>query len=297
MTKYIIHIRSKDTDQLSPGLNTHFNVNLKQPIECGLYNKALVSIISAEIPYSFYCVSHLVQNDKFYYDNTHFTLPRQNYNVTELIRVLDLNTPFTCSFNEFTCKLSFTNNDTSSHTINISLSNSAQLLGIQNDGISYTVLAGATFTPKGILDLASVHSVLIRSDLASGNIQSSLAGNSTVLQKIPVNVNPYEIVYLGKNDSITESVISTHIIDSINFRLTDQNNNLLDMNSVNYEFTLQIELSQNDESNAILPVEFDTKNELIEAEITPVKNDDDDVNVLKEHHSNEESLLDILLED
>ena len=297
MTKYIIHIRSKDTDQLSPGLNTHFNVNLKQPIECGLYNKALVSIISAEIPYSFYCVSHSVQNDKFYYDNTHFTLPRQNYNVTELIRVLDLNTPFTCSFNEFTCKLSFTNNDTSSHTINISLSNSAQLLGIQNDGTSYTVLAGDTFTPKGILDLASVHSILIRSDLASGNIQSSLAGNSTVLQKIPVNVNPYEIVYLGSDDSITESVISTHIIDSINFRLTDQNNNLLDMNSVNYEFTLQIELSQNDESNAILPVEFDTKNDLIEAELTPVKNDDDDVNVLKEHHSNEESLLDILLED
>ena len=154
-------------------------------------------------------------------------------------------------------------------------------------------MAGTTFTPKGILDLASVHSILIRSDLASGNIQSSLAGNSTVLQKIPVNVNPYEIVYLGKNDSITESVISTHIIDSINFRLTDQNNNLLDMNSVNYEFTLQIELSQNDESNA-------TKNELIEA----VKDDDDedededdDVNILKEHHSNEESLLDILLED
>jgi hypothetical protein len=202
--------------------------------------------------------------------------------------VLDLNTPFTCSFNEFTCKLSFTNNNISSHIINIALSNSAQLLGIQNDGNSYTVLAGTTFTPKGILDLASVHSILIRSDLASGNIQSSLAGNSTVLQKIPVNVNPYEIVYLGKNDSITESVISTHIIDSINFRLTDQNNNLLDMNSVNYEFTLQIELS-----NA-------TKNELIEA----VKDDDDDdddedddVNVLKEHHSNEESLLDILLED
>jgi hypothetical protein len=202
--------------------------------------------------------------------------------------VLDLNTPFTCSFNEFTCKLSFTNNDTSSHIINISLSNSAQLLGIQNDGTSYTVLAGDTFTPKGILDLASVHSILIRSDLASGNIQSSLAGNSTVLQKIPVNVNPYEIVYLGQSDSITESVISTHIIDSINFRITDQNNNLIDMNSVNYEFTLQIELS-----NA-------TKNELIEA----VKDDDDDdddedddVNVLKEHHSNEESLLDILLED
>ena len=125
-----------------------------------------------------------------------------------------------------------------------------------------------------------------------------LESNFGVLQKIPVNVNPYEIVYLGSDDSITESVISTHIIDSINFRLTDQNNNLLDMNSVNYEFTLQIELSQNDESNAILPVEFDTKNELIEAELTTVKDDDDDdVNVLKEHHSNEESLLDILLED
>lgn len=295
MTKQIIHIRSKDTDQLSPGLNTHFNVNLKQPIKCGLDNKVLVSVISAELPYSFYCISPSIQNDKFYYDNTHFTFPRQNYNVTELIRVLDLNTPFTCSFNEFTCKLSFTNGDSVPHIINISLSNSSQLLGIQRDGISYTILAGDTFTPKGILDLASVHSILIRSDLASGNIQSSLAGNSTVLQKIPVNVNPYEIVYLGQSDSITESVISTHIIDSINFRITDQNNNLIDMNSVNYEFTLQIELLQIDVLIDARPDEYDSKSELIVDEITATK--DDNINLLKEHHENEESLLDILLED
>tara|TARA_R110000822_G_scaffold47941_1_gene126754 strand:- start:144 stop:1031 length:888 start_codon:yes stop_codon:yes gene_type:complete len=293
-SKQIIHIRSKDVNQLSAGLNTHFNVNLKQPIAVGLHNNALISVIAAEIPYSFYCISHSIGNNKFYYDDSHFVFPNQNYDVDSILSQINLNTPFTASFNEYTCKILFTNNDVVSHTIKISLSNSAQLLGLTFDGDSYTIPSGASFSGKGILDLASVHSLLVRCDLASANIQSSKNGNSTILQSIPVNVNPYEVIYLNNSNSITVSEISTHKIDMISFRITDQNSNLINMNHVNYEFTLQVEILKND--NFIeLKEDKVVKNTIVKNEVLEDKKDEKTNIDLS--YDNEESLLDLLLED
>ena len=288
-SKQIIHIRSKDVNQLSPGLNTHFNINLKQSIDVGLKHTALISIIAAEIPYSFYCISNSIGNNKFYYDDSHFTFPNQNYDVDSILSQINLNTPFTASFNEYTCKILFTNEDIVSHTIKMSLSNSTQLLGLSYDGDSYVLESGASFSGKGILDLASVHSLLIRCDLASANIQSSKNGNSTILQSIPVNVNPYEVIYLNNSNSITVSEISTHKIDMISFRITDQNSNLIDMNHVNYEFTLQVEILKN---NNIIEL---VNEEIVKQEIVNEENEEE--SNIDLDYANEESLLDLLLED
>jgi ABC-type phosphate transport system ATPase subunit len=44
---------------------------------------------------------------------------------------------------------------------------------------------------------------------------------------------------LNQQDFRTMSVLQTPSISHINFRLTDQNDNLLDLNDINYEFSIQ----------------------------------------------------------
>ena len=85
--------------------------------------------------------------------------------------------------------------------------------------------------------MASVHSIFVKSSMATGNVLSTRAGNSTTLQKISVDVNSNGIIYLNQSDFRQISVSQVNVIDSINFRITDQNDNLLQLNNVNYEIS------------------------------------------------------------
>lgn len=237
----IVHIRSKDALQLETSLNTNFRVQLVSAIECSNTEEIHAQLISAEIPNSAYNVSSQVENDTIVYDDTvNFTFPNKNYDVDEIVSVInDDNTfPFSVSYDEYTNRLTFTNTDTVAHTLNWTLSNARKLLGF---GLSddTEVASLATTTSSGMVDLATIHSVMIKSDLAAGNVLSTRAGNSTTLQKISIDVNTYGIIYLNQQDYRTVSVLQKPVVDSITFQLTDQNNNLLDLNDINFEFSIQ----------------------------------------------------------
>ena len=237
----IVHIRSKDANQKNANLNTEFSINLVSPVECGQQEEIHAQVISAEIPNSAYNVSTQVENNTIIYDDTSsFILPSKNYDIDELVRVITAegSFPFSATFDEFTGKITFTNTDSSSHTLNWTLSNAKKVLGF---GLSAddVVGAGATSVSTGMADLATIHAIMIKSDLAAGNVLSTRAGNSTTLQKISIDVNTFGIVYLNQQDFRTVSVLQKPVIDSINFRLTDQNDNLLDLNDINYEFSIQ----------------------------------------------------------
>jgi len=236
----ILHIRSKDAKQIGD-LNSNFSVDLVSAIESGENEEIHAQLISAEIPYSCYNISPAVNNNTIIYDTDQtFTFPTQNYDVKELLRVINENAtfPFEVAHNKYTNKLTFTNNTPDSHTINWSSSLANKLLGY---GLSpdETVASSGTTTSPGMLDLATIHSIFIKSDLSSGNVISTRAGNSTTLQKISIDVNSYGIVYLNTSDYRTISILQKPSISHITFSLTDQNNNLLDLNQINYEFSIQ----------------------------------------------------------
>ena len=58
----VLHIRSKDASQLISGFNTDFSVNLINPINVGKNEEVHISMMSAEIPYSFYNLSSDLNN-------------------------------------------------------------------------------------------------------------------------------------------------------------------------------------------------------------------------------------------
>src|SRR5210317_826586 len=177
----ILHIRSKDATQITTGLNSNFNVNLISAIECGEDEEIHAQLISAEIPNSCYYISSAVNNNTIVYDtNQTFTFPSKNYDPKELLRVIneDASFPFTVTRDKYTNKLSFTNNTPDSHDINWTSSLARKLLGF-GEAADETVASGGTTTSPGLLDLATIHSFFIKSDLAAGNVLSTRAGNST----------------------------------------------------------------------------------------------------------------------
>jgi len=243
MTKNIFHIRSKDAHQLDDVYNTNFTVNLKQPLQVKSNQEIHVSLISCEIPHCFYCISSYLNNNTIAYaDALVLTLPNQNYDIDELLRVInaDGEFPFTATYNVFTNKLKLTNNESTTQKIRWNDSLATQLLGFESGIIN--VSAGAHIESDNVVDLATIHSIFIRSDLSSGNVQSTLHGNSTILQKISVDCNPWNVIYFNDQDHRTTNIISKTVVDHITFRITDQNDRLIHLNKCNYEFALSFEI-------------------------------------------------------
>ena len=62
----ILHARSKDATDLSNGqYNTYFRVNIVNPIMCNIDEELHISVMSCEIPYSFYNLSSELFNNTF----------------------------------------------------------------------------------------------------------------------------------------------------------------------------------------------------------------------------------------
>ena len=228
-----LHIRSKDGEQLSNGYNTHFSVNLASAIRSEPDQVINVSMISASIPYSFYPISNSLSNNKIIYDDVEtFTLPEQNYDPYELIRIINddaiFGAIFSASYSYYTNKLTLTNITGVNHTLNWTLSNCVKVLGYVDDPDVVVVPAGES-TSSGMIDFATIHSIIVRSNLAQGNVLSTNSGQSSILQKININSDPYGIIYLDATDIRQVSLSNAPAIDKIEFRLEDQNGKLLQL--------------------------------------------------------------------
>ena len=260
----IIHIRSKETNYNN--LNSDFNVTLKNAIEIPENQEAHINIISAEIPYSFYNISSDLENNVLFFDNTNIlTFTNQDYNITELIDFFNadtnFNSLFTTSYNTQKNKITFANKDTiNPHTINFSLSNINKVIGWEENQVDIVISASGNTESVNVCNLATVHSIMVRSNLSDANTQSSRSGNSTILQKISIDLNSGFLIYLNNSDYRTTSIISATTIDFISIILTNQDDAILNLNGVNFELTILVEIFPIDNSpvtRRLLTVEKD----------------------------------------
>jgi len=241
LRSFVLHIRSKDSEFSPSDLNSHLLVDLKERISIDRKTEEIHMIVeSAEIPYSFYNVSSNVGNDTILFNtSTTYTIPAQNYTATELARVLTADDSFPCSvtYNKFTMKFTFTNQAVGTTTLNWSGSTANKLMGFGfGDEIPDTTLdsSGSTAVSTNVIDLASVHSLFIKSNTSGSNVFSTRKGFSQIIQKISVDMNSGYIIYLNQNDH-RQSTILYNNVDFLDLRITDQNDNLVNMNGVNYE--------------------------------------------------------------
>jgi|TARA_R110000787_G_scaffold228137_4_gene335843 hypothetical protein len=256
----ILHIRSKDAQQLQDGYNSNFIVNLAQEIEIDPDQECHVSISSVELPYSFYNISSEIQNNILYYNSTNITFTNQNYNIQNLVDFFNNDTAFSAlfltTFNRQTLKISFENITASNHTIKFSISNLNKVIGWDDDSADQIVNAGNSIASLYVVNLATIHSIMIHSNIGQGNVLGTRQGNSSTLQKVSCDVNNASIIYLNQSDFRQISITQAPVIDFLEFRITDQNNRLIQFNNVNYEFTMLFEIFSkfNNQRRIIQPI-------------------------------------------
>lgn len=242
LRQFVLHVRSKDVSREGL-LNSHIFVDLAEPINIDARTEEIHQIIlSAELPYSFYNISSDIKNNEIKYSDSGvdytFTLPTQDYDINELVRVItdSVTFPFTATYNKFTMKITLTSTSANTVTLKWTQSNSFKVLGFSNATDIDVVSAGTTISDN-IIDLATIHSLMIKSNTASNMVFSTRAGFSQTVQKVSVDVNSGAIIYLNQNDSRQHTVINSNV-DMLDLRITDQNDNLVNFNNINYEITV-----------------------------------------------------------
>ncbi len=244
ISSHIVHIRSKDATQLTAGYNSHFKFLLEDPIKINQGEQINITMSSGEFPYSFYNVSSDVNNRGIIIDDggIEFNFGNGNYSIYELRDVINASSgalKFSATFDVRTMKLTLTNTDTVSHTINWGQSTAAKMMGFDNNPDNDDVVAaGNSTTSDFVVNMCSVHSLMVRSNIATGNVQSTTHSNSTILQKISIDQNGFAMIYLNQDDYRTTNITQQPQIDQIEIKITDQNNNLIQFNNVNYEMSL-----------------------------------------------------------
>ncbi len=235
----MLHIRSKDAEQVEAGYNTHCNIDLAEAIQIDPDEECHIQIVSLEFPYAFYLVSAELNNNTIVYDTTNtLTIASGNYDVFELRDYLTTNLPnFSITYDAPTNKYTFTNTSGGSITLNWTLSTSVRLLGFE-DVADQAVAGSGTTTSTYPVNLASVHALMIHSTLSSANVLSTRSGNSTTLQKVSLDENSWSIVYVSEADYRQVSITTQPVIDDFHIRIADQEGNTIQNNNQSWELSI-----------------------------------------------------------
>jgi hypothetical protein len=245
---YIIHIRSKDCAELTPGYNTHLRVSLKTSIHRFEGERLRISLSSAEIPHAWYGLSDELNSVSIWVDSAvSLELPEGNYDIYELTEAItaDATFPFSATYNSITGKVTLENTDGGSgHTINCTQANSLGLSRALGFDADVTVGIGGTAVAPNVANLNTLHSLFLYSSLTATNVITTEHGNyEAILDQIPVKTRPFEVLrYTPYDTAPFSSVLDDDAISSFEISLRDQNGNLVQMNGARYELALLVEL-------------------------------------------------------
>lgn len=214
-----------------------------ESLQCPPNHSFLISVRDAQIPYSFYMIN--ANNNRYYVDNVLYTIPEGNYNIIELLNLLNINHPsLVFTYKETTNKLTITSlrrfkiaNDTNFEPF-------LRLLGFRKD-----IYEGQTsYTSDSVVNLAGYNNLFIYSNLTAYNIDSTANRGSNVLAKIPVNAVANGIIFYEIPSQGIKQVINHHSISEIKLQLLDTLYFPLHLNYVDWNVTIQVEvIKMNDE--------------------------------------------------
>lgn len=246
-----VYLQSRDASAQLHGASCLFYLN--QVIMPPPDTSILVGLISAEVPYSFYNVN--VNNNTMTVEQTengqttskNVVLPLQNYDVDEMI--LTVNTILhaqpnampnvSLSFDEGANKFTLQHTGNSG-TVKITDSTMKNLMGFtanQHD------VAAQSITANNCVNLAGTSSVYVNlNNLGLANLDSRGDLNG-VVSKLNVNCNPGEFIFYQQTET-QYYLISNQQIQYFHLSLTDDDNNLLDMNGGDFSVTLSIHFSK-----------------------------------------------------
>jgi hypothetical protein len=213
-------------------------------IEIDTQSTIYLSLQHAVIPYSFYNINETNNKLEFIInslldDNTpeSIFISIGNYTASTLlleIQNLLLKSGFYIKYNNINNKYEFTHN--ANDFIILNTSTSLSLLGFTE---SNHESKNRYLISDIIANLAPVRCLCISTGYNSNSIRLSSLYNSNILCSIPVNQNPYTIISYTNltNHSIN---LNTNYLSNIAIKITDQNNNFINFNNLDWSVTLEL---------------------------------------------------------
>ena len=234
------NVRSKECTQVG-NLNTDLIVTLPIAIVIPEDSVCEMSVVSAEIPLSFYNISSDLINNVFSYYVSgnptlqNITIPDGNYTVDTLMSEINFQqADFTLTYDEVFNRFFVT---LISPAFDLILLYDVNNYTNQIFGVNQNQLIISSGFITGCVNLASVHSLQIRTSLNTGSTISTSNTNSNVCQKIPLEVNPYGIIIHTFNNYIQKSYIKSGSIKTFSLQITEQNNKLINLLGCVYELS------------------------------------------------------------
>ncbi len=261
----IFHLRSEDADIKGQGdySSTDLYYNIDQNLTPEADEALLVSINSAEIPYSYFPVNANNKTLKFFEssDATAGNLSAKNdvvltageYNGLELavelqraIRASNGLNNYTVAFSPATTKITITQPTDIAFRFDFTTSAkyAYSLLGFDKGLKTATDNGGNhTLVSDTAINIAGDNAIYIRSPLSNINTYESRHGGiSDILAKIPIKVNYNEIIYYEPVVYQFKSQLPRgQSLNDLSIRLTNKYNELIDLNGLDWEFSLVVE--------------------------------------------------------
>ncbi len=203
--------------------------------------RSYISILNAQIPVSFYTINSSNNTLNYFVfggsSGQTVIIASGNYNGNSLITAL--NSGFASNGHNIIATLSSLTGKitlTASGVVSVSYFSASNISGIL--GLTAT-LTGLEITMQAPLNLLGVKKLSIKSNSLAISSFTSRTGNRTdTICTIPVIEPPFNMIsYVNVND-LNKNILRGQIIDSIDIRITDENNVDVDFNNIDWNITL-----------------------------------------------------------
>lgn len=210
--------------------------------------------INATVPVSFYNINETNNVLNYEEDGVDYTItvPTGNYNfntlsTTMIALFLANTTTMTISINRQNGILTFTGTDL---MIFYSTSTILRVLGFIPNVDTYSV--GVILTAPYPLNLLSPLKLKIKSTaITASNLDTATNGYSNLISTFPVDQPSFGLI-IHENKNIVKYIVRNDIVDDVDIQITDENDNLINFNNIDWCITLMLEITKE-----IIPVSKD----------------------------------------
>lgn len=230
-----INLSSSSADVKFNNLNSNMRFNIPYFLRKDkniLYNT--IKVLHAEIPYSFYIVNEY--NNKLVMSTGTIIMPFGNYNANTFMRMLQplMHNNMTLSFDTSNGIFTFSHNQPFSI---LDTSTCQTLLGFKSSLYSSNGKIIMPF-PGNFLGTKNLYIKTPNIILENFN---TLTKDYITLFSIPVNVPPFGIILYDNISGSKNYIKNSNSVDYLDVIITDDNNNWIDFNSIDWTITLEVE--------------------------------------------------------
>lgn len=197
-----------------------------------LYNT--IKVAHAEIPYSFYIINEY--NNILVLSTGTITMPYGNYNANTFLRMLQplLPTGMSITFDTSNGKFTFTYNQSFSI---LDTSTCGTLIGVKT---TVTSISNQIICPYPGNFLGTKNLYIKTPNIVLENF-NTITKDYITLFSIPVNVPPFGIILYDNISGSKNYIKNSNAVDYLDIIITDDNNNEVDFNDIDWTITLEVE--------------------------------------------------------